>query len=381
MTPRKRRLLTLGHSYVVGANRRLAHEMMAAAGDQWEILAAAPSFFDDKDLRPVRLELRPDEEGKVVALPAYFTRRAHAFLYGPKLGGLLRKNWDVVHAWEEPYIFVGGELALLAPRSTRLVFRTAQSLDKRYPPPFSLIERFAMSRATGWICSGGLVEANLKARNGYGHKPMRRIPLGVDRRKFFPDPAARAKTLAALGWEEQGPPVVGYLGRIHREKGIPLLMEALDRLRTPWRALFIGAGPMEKELRDWAARHPAQVRVCSDVQHDQVPGYLNAADLLVAPSQTMKNWKEQFGRMLVEAFATGLPVIGSDSGEIPYVIDGIGVVVPEKDVAGWAKAIEELLESPARRREMGQRGLDAAAERYAWPVVAKQYIDFFESLL
>ena len=66
-------------------------------------------------------------------------------------------------------------------------------------------------------------------------------------------------------------------------------------------------------------------------------------DLLVAPSQTTPWWKEQFGRMLIEAMACGVPVIGSDSGEIPYVIGDAGMVVSDVDVAGWARAIATLV--------------------------------------
>ena len=95
----------------------------------------------------------------------------------------------------------------------------------------------------------------------------------------------------------------------------------------------------------------------------------------------MPNWKEQFGRMIVEAFATGIPMIGSDSGEIPHVIRDAGLVVGEKDIAGWATAIGGLLEDDRRRRELGERGLVRARQEFAWPVVARRYLDFFESIL
>ena len=91
------------------------------------------------------------------------------------------------------------------------------------------------------------------------------------------------------------------------------------------------------------------MRIVTGVPHDKVPEYLNAMDLLVAPSQTTPWWKEQFGRMLIEAMACGVPVIGSDSGEIPYVIGDAGMVVSDVDVAGWARAIATLVESPDRR--------------------------------
>jgi glycosyltransferase involved in cell wall biosynthesis len=159
-----------------------------------------------------------------------------------------------------------------------------------------------------------------------------------------------------------------------------VLMSALDGVRSPWRLLLVGAGEMEAELSAWAGRYGDRVRLCTNVRHDQVPRYLNAMDVLCAPSQTTPSWREQFGRMLIEAFACGVPVIGSDSGEIPFVIGEAGVVVGEKDVAGWTSAIESLLNDPARRADLAARGLERA-QQFAWPVIARQYLSFFDELL
>jgi glycosyltransferase involved in cell wall biosynthesis len=158
-------------------------------------------------------------------------------------------------------------------------------------------------------------------------------------------------------------------------------MRVLERLQTPWRALFVGTGPMEAALRTWANRYPDNVRICTNVKHNDVPQYLNAMDILCAPSQTMPNWREQFGRMLIEAFACGVPVIGSDSGEIPYVIRDAGIIVGEKDEQGWIQALTDLLESPLKRAELAAISLEYAHSTYAWSVIAKQYLEFFTELL
>jgi glycosyltransferase involved in cell wall biosynthesis len=113
--------------------------------------------------------------------------------------------------------------------------------------------------------------------------------------------------------------------------------------------------------------------------HADVPRYLGSMDLLAAPSQTRKNWKEQFGRMILEAFACGVPVIGSDSGEIPYVIGDAGRVVGETDVAGWARSIDMLLASAEDRRDLRERGL-ARAPRYSVTSIAEQYREYFRWL-
>ena len=84
--------------------------------------------------------------------------------------------------------------------------------------------------------------------------------------------------------------------------------------------------------------------------------------------------------MLIEAFACGVPVIASDSGEIPFVVGDAGTIVAEADEAGWASAIGACLESPLHRADMAARGLERVDSVYRWPVVARRHWEFFESL-
>lgn len=374
-----RKLLSIGHSYVVSLNRRLVNEISLVGGEEWEVTAVAPSFMRG-DLRPTKLELDPKEVCNLEALPFYNSKYIHMAVYDWRLREIMQQGWDLVHCWEEPYIVVGGQVAWWLPQGTPLVYRTAQSFSKRYPLPFNWIENYAMNRAAGWICSGQTVANALKNRQGYSI-PMRLIPLGVDVNHFYPSSDAKSQICRSLSWAEEGVPVIGYLGRFVPEKGLDLLMKVLDSLETPWRALFVGTGVMESSLKTWAKRYPERVRICTNVKHSEVAQYLNAMDILVAPSQTVSNWREQFGRMLVEAFACGVPVIGSDSGEIPYVIQDAGIVVGEKDQPGWVAAISDLLDNPSQREELRQKGLERVHRLYAWKVVAKQHLEFFNQLL
>jgi glycosyltransferase involved in cell wall biosynthesis len=377
---RARRLVSISHSYVVTLNRRLANEMARVGAGQWEVTAVAPRFFHG-DLSPIELQREPDEASQIEGVRALFSRSAHMFVYGPELREKLARGADLVHSWEEPYVFAGAEVALLTPRRVPLVFSTAQNLFKRYPPPFAQLERLVVARSAGWVAFGETVKQNLLARPGYAQRPSRYIPMGVDVELFQPDRAAGADFLRELGWEAQGAPVVGYLGRFVPEKGVELLREVLEQLTTPWRALFVGGGPLEASLRAWAERLGDRVRVVTGVPHARVPRVLNAMDVLCAPSQTTPRWKEQFGRMLAEGFACGVPVLTSDSGEIPHTAGEAGLVLPEADRAAWTVALSELLESPDRRRELSERGRERAVARFAWPVVAREHLDFFESVL
>lgn len=372
------RLLTLGHSYVVGTNRALARALADAGAGAWEVTAAAPAAFPG-DLGPIRLEPRPGERVRPLAVRG--AGRIHTMTYGRGLRALLRRGWDVVHCWEEPFVLAGAQVAGWTPPEARLVFATFQNLPRRYPPPFRWTERFAMRRAAGWVAFGRTVEAALRDRPGYRTRPHRVIAPGVDTSRFRPEPGAGAEVRRSLGWREDDPPIVGYLGRFVPEKGLETLMRALDGCREPWRALFVGGGPMEGDLRAWAARHGEGVRIVTGVGHADVPGYLNGMHLLCAPSRTTPRWAEQFGRMLTEAMACGVPCIGSDSGEIPHVLADAGVVVAEDDVAAWTRALDALLVDASGRADLAARGLARVEAEYALPVVARRHLEFFRELM
>ena len=379
MIRRPRRILSIAHSYCVALNRRLAHEMARAGGADWEVTAVAPEFFQG-DLRAIECERIAEEVSGLEVVPAHMTGRIHLFVYGRRLRDLLRQNYDLVHCWEEPYILAGAQVAWWTPHAIPLVFWTAQNISKRYPPPFSAIEKYCIERCAGWMGSGRLVAETMLAR-GHGDKPHRVMPLGVDIIRFRPDPAAREAVRTGLGWDSHDPPVVGFAGRFVEEKGVGLMMRVLDRITEPWRALFIGGGPLEPAIRTWAARYDDRVRIVNNVTHDQVPAHLNAIDLLCAPSQTTPHWREQFGRVVIEAFACGAPVISSDSGELPYVVGNAGLIASERDEDAWVSAITKLIGDRPARDELSCSGIERARSTYAWPIVARNHLKFFSQLL
>lgn len=374
----KRRLLTIGHSYVVSENRRLAHEMGVQGRGRWEVVAIAPERFRG-DLGPLQARGAGGEALELRTLPVRLSRSVHLMRYGG-LRDAMAGSWDVVHAWEEPYIASGAQIAEAAPDGAKVVFATFQNIAKDYPWPLSWFERQSMRRADGWIAFGELVNTTLASREPYRGKPSRVISPGVDTNVFRPDAAARAAVRRELGWADDAA-VVGFLGRFEPQKGIHLLCEALEGTASPWHALFVGGGTLEPLLRAFESRHPSRVRVVTGVAHGEVPRWLNAMSLLCAPSQTTRTWREQFGRMLIEAMACAIPVVGSDSGEIPFVIGDAGLVLPEKDPRAWTEAIERLLGDAAARRARSDSGMARAAERFAWPVVARAHLGWFDEVL
>ena len=377
---RRLRVLTIGHSYCVALNRALVREV--ARDSSFDITVAAPAFFHG-DLRPIAVE--PEPQGsplRLVPLKTRNTRFIHVFAYDrDELRDLMRDGaFDVVHAWEEPYIFAGYQIARTLKNSTAsFCFRTAQSYVKRYPPPFDYFERTVLSRAQGWIAGASLVYQAMLDR-GYLKHNGRILNLAVDLEEFRPIPAAaRTPILHELGLT---PPVVGFVGRFTQAKGLDVLMNAMEQLETGerWSLLLLGSGEYEQTILQWAARNGWSDRVKLKLaKHSEVPRYLGCMDILVAPSQTMKDWREQFGRMIIEAFASGVPVIGSDSGEIPYVIGEAGKIVNEGDARAWASAIKHLLEGAQTRAKFAKRGLERV-QRFSVKAIAEQYRDFYRSL-
>jgi phosphatidyl-myo-inositol dimannoside synthase len=374
-----KRLLTIGHSYVVAGNRRLAHEMAVQGRGQWEVTAAAPERLAG-DLREITLEPIANEASAVRPLRVRLGRVPHLRSYGAPLTELLAERWDVVHVWEEPYVAACAQIAKAAPGTARLVPATFQNIAKRYPPPFGYFERRVMQRANGWIAFGETVHETLRTRSAYASRPSRVISPGVDVCRFRPDAQARAAVRHRLGWPGDTA-VVGFLGRFVPEKGLTTLMRALEGARHPWRALFVGGGPLESELEAFAAAHQDRVRILTKVAHDEVPAHLNAMDLLCAPSETTAGWREQFGRMLIESMACGVPVLANRSGEIPHVVGDAGVILEEHDIDGWTGAIDRLINDTEARDDLAERGLTRARERFALPVVARAHLDFFDELL
>ncbi|HEY7498518.1 MAG TPA: glycosyltransferase family 4 protein [Vicinamibacterales bacterium] len=374
-----KRLLTIGHSYVIAANRRLAHEMAIQGRGRWEVTAVAPERLA-ADLRETMLERIDDEACDVRSVGMRFGFEPHLRFYDRRLRSILSESWDVVHVWEEPYVAACAQIASAAPAGARIVPATFQNIAKRYPFPFGAFERRVMRKAAGWIAFGETIHETQRSKPAYAARASRIISPGVDLCRFKADRGARRSVRARLGWDDNVP-VVGYLGRFVPEKGLSTLMRALEGTASPWRALFIGGGPMMAELSTFRLAHPNRVRILTDVRHDDVPTHLNAMDVLCAPSETTSRWREQFGRMLIESMAAGVPVIATRSGEIPHVVGDAGVLVDERDDAALSDAIGRLLRNPAARAELAARGRARAEERFAWPVVARAHLAFFEALL
>lgn len=153
---------------------------------------------------------------------------------------------------------------------------------------------------------------------------------------------------------------VAYVGRLVPEKGVDTLIQAaamLDQVTV----YIVGTGPAQRQLEKLALSYQLgkRVRFLGGLPSTEVPAFMASVDVLVLPSRTTARWKEQFGRVLVEAMASGTAVVGSNSGEIPHVIGDAGLVFAEGNAEDLAAALQRLQE-PSFRFAMVQRGLKRA---------------------
>jgi glycosyltransferase involved in cell wall biosynthesis len=353
---------------VRGVYQRQLEEMVALGGLDLTVISP-PSWREGKNVVP--LERRYTSGYDLVVTPVIFNGHFHVHFY-PRLAGLIRKLApDILHLDEEPYnlaTWLGFRAA--AAVGARRLFYTWQNLHRTLPPPFSTIERENYRLADGAIAANGDALAVLRKR-GFA-KPIWQIPPGLDAALYQPADAESGSEL-----------VVGYAGRLVREKGVDLLLRACGRLRGPWRLVLIGDGEERTVLQAQAVAAGLADRVTfrGAIPSAEVPAALRQLSVLVLPSRSTPRWREQFGRVLVEAMASAVPVVGSASGEIPRVIGDAGLVFPENDWEALADRLQDLQDQPDLRRELSQRGRARALACFSHRSIAEQTVAAYRALV
>ncbi len=113
----------------------------------------------------------------------------------------------------------------------------------------------------------------------------------------------------------------------------------------------------------------------------QVAQHLCDLDVVVLPSRTTPVWKEQLGRVLLEAMASQVPVVGSNSGAIPEVIGEAGLIFPEGDAAALADCLQRLQAAPSLRQELAERGYRRVQTYYSQVCLARRTADLYRQLM
>ncbi|MEN3044509.1 MAG: glycosyltransferase family 4 protein [Candidatus Hydrothermales bacterium] len=281
---------------------------------------------------------------------------------------------DLVIFFEESYSTSAFEFAIIF-RDVPFVFFSLQNINKKFPLPIKLLQSYVFKKSKGALISSQEGEQVLREW-GYD-KEIFKFYLGVDPKNF-----EKAEKFPII--EELERPIFSYIGRLTKKKGIYILVSAFEKFYEKFRKgtlLFVGEGEEKENLIKELKLKRLNFYILPYVSHEKIYSVYKSIDFLVLPSITTRNWKEQFGRVLVEAMCAKVPVIGSDSGAIPEVIGDAGLIFKESDSVDLFKSMERLYLDENLRKHFVEKGFKRVKENFTYEVIAERLYNFLKSLI
>jgi glycosyltransferase involved in cell wall biosynthesis len=368
------RVLMISKALVAGTSQRKLEELAKCPGV--ELTLVTPEYWQSDDGSKQVLERLYTEGYRMIVTPMNFNGNFHLHYY-PQLHKIMQEvRPAIVHIDEEPYNFATFHAMRLAMQHrAQALFFTWQNLTRNYPPPFRQFELYNYKHAAVALAGNRAAEEVLRQKGYTG--PIRVIP------QFGFDTDIYSRSKPRTPRQPGDPFVIGFIGRLKEEKGLTLLVEALSSLPEYCRVEFTGNGPMRGPLQELATKLGVTNRVIfkPGIPTYQVPSEMEKLDVFVLPSLTRPNWMEQFGRVLPEAMSCETPVIGSSSGEIPYVIGDAGLIFKEGDVSELVACIQRLLDDPALYADLARRGRQRVLENYTQGQIARQTFEVYREML
>jgi len=375
---RKKHVLVISHSCCTPINQQIYAEIQQQTG--WRFTMITPDAWRDEFGNTLKADLWPGFDADLKRIPVWKSGNIILHGYRARMRKWLRViDPDLVYMNHEPYGLATAQACWANQRSVQAPFGfySCQNIRKHYPPPFSWLERMVYRQSSFALPITGDVAGVLRQKRFEGRITV--CPLPLDPHLYHaglrqdPPPALQ---------KIKNAPVMGFVGRAIEAKGLRTLAGALTQIRDlDWTFVLVGNGQFRDEFLRLLDRAGCAGRiVCPGyVPHAETPRWLASMDLLVIPSETQPNWKEQFGRVIPEALACGAAVVGSDSGEIPRLLreSGGGVVFPERQVEALAAALRSLLLDPVRRQSFAEAGGSWVRKHISLPAVAAKMIAAF----
>lgn len=362
------RVLMISKACIVGIYQRKL-EGIAQRGVDLLVLVP-PSWRDERGEIP--LERAYTSGYQLEPIPIMFNGNYHLHFYA-QIGKWMRDfQPDIVHIDEEPYNLATWQALYHAKRvGAKSLFFSWQNILRDYPPPFKWGEKWVLNNVDRAIV-GTESAAQVWRDKGFKRELDVIAQFGVDTGLFYP-----AKQQAIR------PFTIGCVARLVPEKGVDVLIRAFAKLDGEPRLRIIGGGGEKDNLLSLAQSLGVADRVTflDQITSSEMPAQYRLIDALAVPSLTRPNWKEQFGpRATVEALASGVPVVGSDSGAIPDVLGDAGLIVPEGDVDALAHALTSLKADPALRQQLTLKGRERVLAHYTHEQVAAATVDVYQRM-
>jgi glycosyltransferase involved in cell wall biosynthesis len=350
-------LLVVSHPSVIAENQGV---YLALAQQGWSLTLVTPAQWRDpyrpEPFPPVALE---GLEESLRPLPIAFAGYDQRHVYRARVGRFVRRESpSVAFLEQEPFSLAALQWGVVLVRS-KVPFgvQMDENLDRAMPVPVRVARTWVLRHAA-FVAARSPDAAELAHRWGARGR-VAVVPHTVPTWSG-PEQLTRERVFT-----------IGFAGRLVEEKGLLDLVAACRRMLAEFRLLIVGSGPLADQLRSLGG-NGFEIEIREGVSHGDMPGVLGEMDVLVLPSRTTPQWAEQFGRILVEAMWCGVPVVGSDSGAIPWVIEttGGGLVFPEGDVGALAAALDQLAANPELRRTLADRGIRVAHAEFSCEAAA-----------
>lgn len=284
---------------------------------------------------------------------------------------------DILHTCLFGFHFFAGLPARLA--KTPIILSSRREIAQWQNWNHRLWERLGNLYADKIICCSKAVEQWTLEKESAPPQKVLTIYNGVDLNRFIPN-GNSAGVRQHFGIPADAP-LIGTVANLSREKGYPYLLEACERIgeKNPdaW-FLFVGFGPLEKELKERAGKMKGHEQIIFTGARRDVPNLIRAMDVFILASVI-----EGFPNVLLEALAMAKPVVATNVGGIPELIGSgrTGILVPPKDGCQLAGAVCSLLEDPAYARSLGARGAELVRKNFSLERMIDQYEAFYLSLL
>ncbi len=364
-----RTLLVVSHPAVLSVNQEVYRELSRRG---WNVTIVVPDRwrhdYSADDIVPQAL---PGLESALRPVRVLLPGRPQRHLYVVRCRALSAEvRPDVAFIEAEPFSLPAAQWGRAWQRlGIPFGVQSYENIDRTLPAPVRRL-RSRVLREAAFVAARSETAATLTrswgARGEVAIAPPA-VPGWVEDGDGAPAPGA-ADASGASGASGERPFTVGYAGRLTEEKGLRDLLAAVRRLAGPVRMVLLGNGALRAELEGQPIPG-GEVQVLDGLRHEQMGSAYSQLDVLVLPSRTTASWKEQFGRVIIEALFSGVPVVGSDSGEIPWLLEltGGGLIFAEGDVAQLAQRLQELRDSPELRRSLARRGREAVERMFTVP--------------
>lgn len=350
----------VSHACVVAANqeiysevKRRGNRVQLVVPSRW-VNQYSPDGFDAEALTSLR-----DSVTRLAVLGRGRPQR-HAYL-ARCADVLSRLAPRVVFIEEEPFSIAALQWSRAARRlGIPFGIQLAETMDRALPVPVRRWRRGVLAHAA-FVAARSPAAAALAARWGAAGE-VAVVPHGVAAAPLRAPPNTMF--------------TVAYVGRLDEEKGLGDLLEAFASLAIDVRLVVAGDGPLRSRVEAAGPR----VELLGAVRHDAISDVYALADVTCVPSRTTATWEEQFGRVLVESLARGVPVLATATGAIPWVLGqtGGGVVVPERDAAALARAITQLAGDRAGTARLGRDARATTLELFSVELVAAGFVALLE---